>query len=260
MILGISRKKRSKNRFVSFLLTLVLIGIGIEVQVLVADSAIAAPPTITTGVLNASGCGTMTGAASSGTTAWFYSYDNVSFIQIPGQTGRTLGYYLAPPWYEAGFHPWIKVSNSAGEYSSSAQIVLNGEANHCTAPFKSFTPVVATTTAPSGSTAVSSTLTSTVSFVAAPVSTTLTYSWQSCTSATDLSTCSTISSATNATYTLTSDEAGKFIRSIVVGSSTVNGVTESATGTSSLTSVIDATPDTTAPTISSINSTKTDGS
>ena len=263
VILRSGQKVRSKNRFVSLLLSGVLIstGVGAPIQTLFSVSAVAAPPTNITEVLNASGCGNMVGIASENTTAWFYSYDNISFVQMPGQTNRFLSYRYTEPWYEAQFHPWIKVRNDAGEFSASAQLVNNGFTyNGCSAPFRSITPAVATTTAPSGTTAVSSTLTSTVSFVAAPINISLTYSWQSCTSPTDLTTCSTIDSATSSTYTLTSNEAGKYIRSIVVGSSTVNGVTAATTGTSLLTSVIDAVPDTTPPTISSVNSTKTDGS
>ena len=235
-------QKKSRPRFISLLLsaTLLALGAGVPAQILGSSpAAAAAAPTITEAVLNTSGCGTLVGIGSNDVTAWMISYDNVSYIDLPGQSGWSLGYLWNTGWYEANFYPWVKVRNASNLYSAAYQITRgSGNPGACSSPFKSFTPVVATTTAPSGTAALGSTLTSQVSFVAAPISTSLTYSWQSCSSASDLNTCSTISGETNATYVATSNDVNNFIRSIVVGTSTVNGVPSSTTATSELTQQI----------------------
>jgi dipeptidyl aminopeptidase/acylaminoacyl peptidase len=52
------------------------------------------------------------------------------------------------------------------------------------------------------------------------------YQWQSCTSATDLSTCSDISGATNPSYAPVAGDAGKFIRVEVTGTNSLGSGTE----------------------------------
>ena len=235
-ILARAQQNNSRRRFISLLLSGVLLGVGVGVpnQIFTSLSANAAIPTIrSTGAT--SGCLNMTAVGSADVTSWKYSYDGNVYVTVPGQSTWSLSYNITGGWYSQYFQPWIIAVGPGGE-SLPGQITLySGE---CTSPYKSFTPVVATTTAPSGTTALGSTLTSQVSFVAAPISTSLTYSWQSCNSAIDLNTCSTISGATSATYVPISNDVDKFIRSIVVGTSTVNGVPSSTTATSELTQQI----------------------
>ena len=96
-------------------------------------------------------------------------------------------------------------------------------------------PQVSATTAPTGTLVNGNTLTSAVTFTGTPTPTPA-YTWQRCTSASDLSTCVAISGATSATYTLTDADAGKFIRSVVTAT---NG-TGSIVGTSAVTTAIAA--------------------
>jgi hypothetical protein len=96
-------------------------------------------------------------------------------------------------------------------------------------------PQVSATTAPTGTLVNGNTLTSAVTFTGTPTPN-LAYTWQRCVSASDLSTCVAISSATSATYALTDADAGKFVRSVVTAT---NG-TGSIVGTSAVTTVIAA--------------------
>jgi hypothetical protein len=80
--------------------------------------------------------------------------------------------------------------------------------------------------------------------------------WQSCTSSSDLTSCSDIAGATSSTYVLTDSEINKFIRTKVTGTNTVGTITEY----SPLTTAISALADVTAPTITSINSSTSNGS
>jgi hypothetical protein len=75
-------------------------------------------------------------------------------------------------------------------------------------------PVVTSTSAPTGTLRNGQLLTSAVTFSGTPTPT-LSYKWQRCTSATDLTTCADIPSQTNSTYTLTAADATRFIRSVV---------------------------------------------
>jgi hypothetical protein len=75
-------------------------------------------------------------------------------------------------------------------------------------------PQVVSTTAPRGLAKLGETLTSLVGFSGTPTPS-LTYTWQACTSSTNLATCSTISGATASTYQTVLADVGKFIRSVV---------------------------------------------
>jgi hypothetical protein len=96
-------------------------------------------------------------------------------------------------------------------------------------------PQVSATSAPTGTLVNGNTLTSAVTFTGTPTPTPA-YTWQRCTSSSDLSTCVAISGATSATYALTDADAGKFIRTVVTAT---NG-TGSIVGTSAVTTAIAA--------------------
>jgi len=167
-------------------------------------------------------------------TNYSYSFDNSSYVQFnPARTTRPL--IFTQDLYRA-----------AGLSSNqSASIYIKGINAIGTGPFNSNSSVscgtgnlaqsagVASTAAPSGTTANGATLTSSVTFTGYPTPS-KTYRWQRCSSSTDLTTCADISGATAENYVLTSADVLSFIRSIVIGTS---GST-SATGTSSLTSEI----------------------
>jgi hypothetical protein len=158
-------------------------------------------------------------------------------------------------WYSSSFGPYTRAINSSG-----ASVAGHNSSCGGIGATRSFTPAVSASAAPSGNLTTGSTLTSQVTFAAQPVSVSTTYSWQRCTSATAPFNCTTISGATNSSYLVTVEDTGFYVRSIAVGSSTVNGVTQSTTGTSELTSLVTGTPDTTAPTLTSFSSTSADGS
>jgi uncharacterized repeat protein (TIGR02059 family) len=120
-------------------------------------------------------------------------------------------------------------TNSGGTSSSSA-------ASSASTPNSTpVAPLVANTNAPTGTLTNGNTLTSAVTFTGTPAPA-LTYTWQRCTSASDLTSCVAISGATSATYVLTDTDAGKFIRSVVTATNT----TGSVVGTSAVTSAIAA--------------------
>jgi hypothetical protein len=216
---------------------------------------------VPTGVSNSTSCSgsnaTVSFSASNGggaITSWEYSYDGINFAVIPGASGNS-GSYSVTSWFSSTFAPYTRAINSSGA-SSAAR---NSSCGSISAT-RSKAPTVSTFSAPSGSLIIGSSLTSQVTFAAHPVAVTLTYSWQRCTSASSPYNCTTISGATNSNYVLSGDDSGLYIRSVVVGSGTVDGDTQSTTGTSDLTTAIAATPDTTAPTITSFSSTTSDGS
>jgi hypothetical protein len=102
---------------------------------------------------------------------------------------------------------------------------------------RSFTPTVSGTNAPTGSAGSGATLTSAVTFTDQAVAIEKTYKWQRCTDA-GASSCADIAGATAATYTAGPSDAGKYLRTVVTGTSTVNGVAQSTVGTSAVTAQI----------------------
>jgi hypothetical protein len=70
----------------------------------------------------------------------------------------------------------------------------------------------------------------------------LTYIWQRCTSASDLTTCVAISGATSATYALTDTDAGKFIRTVVTAINSTGSVVGTSVVTSAIAAIAPATP------------------
>ena len=89
---------------------------------------------------------------------------------------------------------------------------------------------------------------------------TYSYQWQSCTS-TASSSCTNLDGATSNTYVLTDTDVGKYIRNRVIATNSYGSSLTSSSSYSSLTTVVleNSGPDTTAPTISSINSSTSNG-
>ncbi len=184
-----------------------------------------------------------------------YSFDNSTFIEFdPPRPTKPL--IFTQDFYRASglassqsIYIYIKAINGVGTGPSNWSGSSGSRASCSTGNLAQSTSVAAST-APSGTKSDGQTLTSQVSFNGYPTPT-KTYRWQRCTSNSDLSSCQDISSATAETYVATSSDIGRFLRTIVVGTS---GAT-SATGTSSLTTVITSVPDTTPPTVTGVTST-----
>jgi hypothetical protein len=188
-------------------------------------------------------------------TNYSYSFDNSSFTVFnPARATKPL-IFDRDLFRAAGLssnsspYVYIKGINSIGtgpsNYSGSSPTRTN-----CSIGNLAQAATVSASTAPSGTKSEGQTLTSQVTFTGYPTPT-KTYKWQRCTSQSDLSTCQEISGATAETYVVTSSDVGKYVGSIVVGTS---GAT-SDTGTSSRTSIILAVPDTTPPTVTGVTST-----
>jgi len=197
-------------------------------------------PTVMSASSSGSQCSINFNIANNGyaITNYSYSFDNSSYVEFnPARTARPL-IFTQDLYRAAGL-----------DSNQSASIYIKGINAIGTGPFNSNSSVscgtgnltqsagVASTAAPSGTTANGATLTSSVTFTGYP-NPSKTYRWQRCSSSTDLTTCADISGATAESYVLTSADVSNFIRSIVIGTS---GST-SATGTSSLTSEIIAAP------------------
>jgi hypothetical protein len=161
---------------------------------------------------------------------WEYSFDGTSYITIPGVTGNS-GSLSATDWYSTSFSPYVRATKGADVKNLRAGSSCNGMRA------RSFTPTVSGTNAPTGSAGSGATLTSAVTFTDQAVAIEKTYKWQRCTDA-GASSCADIAGATAATYTAGSSDAGKYLRTVVTGTSTVNGVAQSTVGTSAVTAQI----------------------
>ena len=161
---------------------------------------------------------------------WEYSFDGTSYITIPGVTGNS-GSLSATDWYSTSFSPYVRVTKGADVKNLRAGSSCNGMRA------RSFTPTVSGTNAPTGSAGSGATLTSAVTFTDQAVAIEKTYKWQRCTDA-GASSCADIAGATAATYTAGPSDAGKYLRTVVTGTSTVNGVAQSTVGTSAVTAQI----------------------
>ena len=168
-------------------------------------------------------------------TNYAYSFDNSTFVEFnPPRTTKPL--VFTQDLYRAG---GLSSNQSAFIYIKAINEIGTGQSNwpgsraSCSTGNLAQNAGVASTAAPSGTTANGATLTSSVTFTGYPTPS-KTYRWQRCSSSTDLTTCADIPSATGENYVLTSADVSNFIRSVVTGTS---GST-SATGTSSLTSEI----------------------
>ena len=168
---------------------------------------------------------------------WEYSFDGTSYITIPGVTGNS-GSLSATDWYSTSFSPYVRATKGADVKNLRAGSSCNGMRA------RSFTPTVSGTNAPTGSAGSGATLTSAVTFTDQAVAIEKTYKWQRCTDA-GASSCADIAGATAATYTAGPSDAGKYLRTVVTGTSTVNGVAQSTVGTSAVTAQIsESTPGT----------------
>ena len=161
---------------------------------------------------------------------WEYSFDGTSYITIPGVTGNS-GSLSATDWYSTSFSPYVRVTKGADVKNLRAGSSCDGMRA------RSFTPTVSGTNAPTGSAGSGATLTSAVTFTDQAVAIEKTYKWQRCADA-GASSCVDIAGATSATYTAGSSDAGKYLRTVVTGTSTVNGVAQSTVGTSAVTAQI----------------------
>jgi len=164
---------------------------------------------------------------------WEYSFDGSNYVVIPGVTGNS-GSLSATDWYTNSYSPLIRATKGADVKNLQAGSSCNGMRA------RSYTPAVSGTGAPTGSAASGATLTSAVTFTSQPVAIVKTYKWQRCSDA-GATSCVDIPSATSETYTATATDAGNYLRSVVTGTSTVNGVAQLTVGTSAVTAQISET-------------------
>ena len=184
-------------------------------------------------------------------TNFSYSFNNSSYVAFsPAQTTSPL-IFTQDLYRAAG----LSSNQSASIYVKGINAIGTGPFNSgssasCSTGNLTQSPTVTGSIAPSGTKSEGETLTSQVTFSGYPTPT-KTYKWQRCTSQTELSSCQDISGATAETYVVTSSDVGKYLGTIVVGTS---GGT-STTGTSSRTAIITAVADTTPPTVTGVTST-----
>jgi hypothetical protein len=199
--------------------------------------AIAAVPS---GVSNSTSCSsgnatvtfTVSSNGGSAITSWEYSFDGSGYATISGASGNS-GSFSVTSWYASNFAPFIRARNASG-VSAAANNSSCGSISGRT----SFTPtVVQENNAPTGNAGSGQVLTSALTFVSQPVAIAKTYKWQRCTDSSG-NDCVDIVGATSLTYTAGASDAGKYLRTIVTGTSTVNGVSQSTIGTSALTAQI----------------------
>jgi hypothetical protein len=161
---------------------------------------------------------------------WEYSFDGVTYVTIPGASGNS-GSYSATDWFSTSFSPYVRATKGADVKNLRAGSSCDGMRA------RSYTPSVSGTGAPTGSAGSGATLTSAVTFTDQAVAIEKTYKWQRCTDS-GATNCVDIAGATSSTYTAGSSDAGMYLRTVVTGTSTVNGVAQSATGTSAVTAQI----------------------
>jgi len=123
---------------------------------------------------------------------------------------------------------YLFVADAAGNVSQASANAVTVKA--------SASPTNSSTSAPSGTTNFGQTLTNAVTYTGVPTPA-RSIQWQRCTSSSDTSTCSNIVGATSDTYTATSEDIGRFLRTNVTAS---NGVGSSVTNSSSVTGAITA--------------------
>ena len=161
---------------------------------------------------------------------WEYSFDGTTYITIPGVTGSG-GSLSATDWFSTSFRPYVRASKGASVLDLRSSQTCEGMSA------RSYKPTVSGTNAPTGSAGSGATLTSAVTFTDQAVAIQKTYKWQRCTDA-GATSCADIAGATSATYVAGASDAGNYLRSVVTGTSTVNSVSQSTTGTSALTAQI----------------------
>jgi hypothetical protein len=161
---------------------------------------------------------------------WEYSFDGTTYVTIPGASGNS-GSYSATDWYSTSFSPYVRATKGADVKNLRAGSSCDGMRA------RSYTPVVSGSNAPTGSAGSGATLTSAVTFTDQAVAILKTYKWQRCTDA-GATSCTDISGATSSTYVAGADDAGKYLRTVVTGTSTVDSVARSTVGTSAVTAQI----------------------
>lgn len=164
-------------------------------------------------------------------TSWEYSFDGSDYATIPLATGNS-GSYSVTSWYSSSFAPYIRARNSEG-VSLAARNSSCGSITGRT----SYTPTVLAANAPTGNAGSGQVLTSALTFNSQAVAIVKTYKWQRCSDA-GAANCVDIAGATSATYTAGASDAGMYLRTLVTGTSTVGGVSQSTVGTSALTAQI----------------------
>ena len=179
------------------------------------------------------GVGTINFSLSSGSaiTSWEYSYDGTSFGTIPGASGNS-GSYSVNSWYSNSFSPYIRARNADG-----VSTVRNlGSCSPVTGGASSAPTVVSPANAPTGNAGSGQVLTSPSMFNSQPVGITSTYQWQRCDTS-GASGCVDIAGATSETYTAGASDVGKYLRTVVKGTSTLNAL-QFTDGTSAVTAQI----------------------
>jgi hypothetical protein len=226
-----------RNNFKVFIRITVLGLLMASFQFVITPSAVADSTSISTScstsngvVTNASLSFSVSYSGGGVPDKWEYSFDGTSYITIPGVTGNS-GSLSATDWYSTSFSPYVRATKGADVKNLRAGSSCNGMRA------RSFTPTVSGTNAPTGSAGSGATLTSAVTFTDQAVAIEKTYKWQRCTDA-GASSCADIAGATAATYTAGPSDAGKYLRTVVTGTSTVNGVAQSTVGTSAVTAQI----------------------
>jgi hypothetical protein len=173
-------------------------------------------------------------ASASPITSWEISFDGNSYGTIPGVSGGSASYSVNS-WYSTSFSPYIRARNADGVSS-----VLGGTGWNCSSVNggASYTPtVVSAANAPTGNAGSGQVLTSALTFTSQPVRIVNTYKWQRCEDS-GAATCADIAGATSENYTAGASDVGKYLRTVVTGTSTVNSVSQSAVGTSAVTAQI----------------------
>jgi len=190
-------------------------------------------------------------------TNYQYSFDETTWVNYSPATGPgnvtltfdTSARVFAPTTF------YFKAVNVVGPSKSSWDVTASsrGRVTIYTGGQSSL-PFVTTNDAPSGTKMSGSTLGNSLGVIGKP-SASISRQWQSCTSSSDLTSCSDIAGATSSTYVLTDSEINKFIRTKVTGTNTVGTITEY----SPLTTAISAFVDNTAPTITNLTSSTPNG-
>jgi large repetitive protein len=218
-------------------ISIVVLSLLASLQFAIAPSAFADSTSISTScstsngvVTNASLSFSVSYSGGGVPEKWEYSFDGTTYVTIPGASGNS-GSYSATDWFSTSFSPYVRATKGADVKNLRAGSTCEGMRA------RSFTPSVSGTNAPTGSAGSGSTLTSAVTFTDQAVAIAKTYKWQRCNDA-SANGCVDIADATSATYVAGANDAGKYLRTVVTGTSTVNSVSQSTVGTSALTAQI----------------------
>jgi hypothetical protein len=219
------------------IISIVVLSLFASLQFVITPSAFADSTSISTScstsngvVTNASLSFSVSYSGGGVPEKWEYSFDGTTYVTIPGASGNS-GSYSATDWFSTSFSPYVRATKGADVKNLRAGSTCEGMRA------RSFTPSVSGTNAPTGSAGSGSTLTSAVTFTDQAVAIAKTYKWQRCNDA-SANGCVDIADATSATYVAGASDAGKYLRTVVTGTSTVNSVSQSTVGTSALTAQI----------------------